>query len=139
MDPQNPQSQTQDPTVSSATTPPTETSPQPGIPPVQQEVATPTTPPVQDEPKSNSPIPKIAIVLLIVAVLAVVAYFVGSALLKESPSQTPVPVNTLQPVSVPVTFPTETPAATESASPLSSPSVEPSMSPQVSSTPEAAI
>lgn len=80
------------------------TSPVPTVPTVEEPIITPTTPPpplVHEVPKPGSSLSKIAMLLIVIAVLAIAAYFVGTKFLGQRSVAIPTPVVTSTPTSTP--------------------------------------
>lgn len=101
------------PAVSPVAPAPEPVTPVPSVPPVAPTPEIPATP---EKPGGSKTMVIVAIALLVVAVLAALAYFLGFLSLGGAKSPTPTQV------AVPLITPVESPIATESAAPVASPS-----------------
>lgn len=130
------QAQEQPPISPNPTVSQTETaSPEPASPavPAPQPI-TPGTPPEQ-QPKKGSPLLIISLVLVIVAILAIVAYILASGLLNPNNNVSQPPLQTLTPVVTRSPTPVATSSATPTIVPTTTPTTLSSMTPTPSATP----
>lgn len=139
MDPQN--SQTQVPSVTPPTTPVVNIPSEPVAPPPMVETTqetppppsvTPTVPPIEGKPAGGSSmVMKVAIWLMVIALVVVLGYVAYVQFLAPAPA--PVATETV----APLVTESPTPIATESASPSASPTASGSATPHTSASPTA--